>query len=70
MAFEDVLLPLLSWGSPIGLAIFLAGLGYFIKCAMAAQKEKNLKIQKVSFRRLRILDSDTTYMPSTYPKMV
>lgn len=47
MAFEDVLLPLLSWGSPIGLGIFFAGLGYLIKCAtMAARKKKETKDTK------------------------
>ncbi len=46
MALEDVLFPLLTWGSPIGLGIFFAGLGYFIKCASIAaraQKEKESK---------------------------
>jgi hypothetical protein len=47
MALEDALLPLLSWGSPIGLGIFFAGLGYLIKCAaVAARKEKNSKETK------------------------
>ena len=41
MALEDVLLPLLFWGSPIGLGIFFAGLGYLIKCAaLASRMEK------------------------------
>jgi hypothetical protein len=47
MALEDVLLPLLFWGSPIGLGIFFAGLGYLIKCAaVATRKEKNAKETK------------------------
>jgi hypothetical protein len=47
MAVEDVLLPLLFWGSPIGLGIFFVGLGYLIKCvAMAARKEKEPKDTK------------------------
>lgn len=47
MAVEDVLLPLLFWGSPIGLGIFFIGLGYLIKCAaIAARKEKEPKDTK------------------------
>jgi len=41
MAFEDVLLPLLFWGSPIGLGIFFIGLGYLIKCAASAARKEN-----------------------------
>jgi len=41
MALEDALFPLLFWGSPIGLGIFFAGLGYFILAlARAARLEK------------------------------
>jgi hypothetical protein len=47
MAVEDVLLPLLFWGSPIGLGVFFIGLGYLIKCAaIAARKEKESKDTK------------------------
>jgi hypothetical protein len=47
LAFEDVLIPLLFWGSPIGLGVFFIGLGYLIKCAAAAvQKEKESKAAK------------------------
>ena len=46
-AVEDVLMPLLFWGSPIGLGIFFIGLGYLIKCAAGAAKtEKQNKESK------------------------
>jgi hypothetical protein len=47
LALEDVLMPLLFWGSPIGLSIFFIGLGYLIKCAAyAARKGKQDKEAK------------------------
>ncbi len=46
MALEDVLLPLLSWGSPIGLGIFFAGLGYLIKCAVGVARADNKNKEK------------------------
>ncbi len=42
MALEDVLLPLLFWGSPIGLGVFFIGLGYLIKCAAGAARTNKL----------------------------
>lgn len=30
---------ILSWGSPIGLGIFLAALGYFLKCKNLAENK-------------------------------
>ena len=46
MAVEDVLFPLLFWGSPIGLAIFFFGLGYLIKCVAKAAAEQKAKESK------------------------
>jgi hypothetical protein len=46
MALEDVLLPLLFWGSPIGLGIFFIGLGYLIKSAALAARGDKTKNQK------------------------
>ncbi len=41
MALEDTLFLVLYWSGPIGLGIFLAGLGYLIKCAaLASRKER------------------------------
>ena len=39
MAMEDTLFLVLYWTGPIGVGIFLAGLGYLIKCAAHAAKE-------------------------------
>jgi len=42
MALEDALFPLLFWGSPIGLGIFFAGLGYLVRASayVARKSEK------------------------------
>ena len=62
MALEDALLPLLSWGSPMGLGIFFAGLGYLSNAQLSQhERKRTLKRQKASFRRVRMLDSDTAY---------
>jgi hypothetical protein len=47
MAMEDTLFLVLYWTGPVGVGIFLAGLGYLIKCvAWAAKKDKESKDQK------------------------
>jgi hypothetical protein len=46
VALEDVLFPLLFWGSPIGLAVFFFGLGYLIKCIARAAKGQKGKEPK------------------------
>ncbi len=39
MALEDILLSILTWGSPIGLGVFFIGLGYLVKCIAGAARE-------------------------------
>lgn len=39
---EDVIILILSWGSPIGLSIFLVGLGYLIKNITSFIKKEKL----------------------------
>lgn len=47
MAMEDTLFIVLFWTGPVGLGMFFAGLGYFIKClAIATRKEKEAKDAK------------------------
>jgi hypothetical protein len=47
MALEDTLFIILYWTGPVGLGIFLAGLGYLVKCtAIAARKDKESKSVK------------------------
>ena len=38
---EGVIISILSWGSPIGLSIFLVGLSYFIKNLLSLTKKEN-----------------------------
>jgi len=46
MAVEDALFPLLFWSGPIGLGVFFAGLGYFIKALAFAKKSEKTAVSR------------------------